>query len=107
MNSDRPSVQEPIAENLGNNHKVFSIFIDNLPEDLSNINFKDLFSSYEEVLDAYILNKLGRNSGRKYNFIRFTDIQGNMKAIEHMNGKIVGGNNLRVSWARFQKSCHL
>ncbi|KAJ8440981.1 LOW QUALITY PROTEIN: hypothetical protein Cgig2_020010 [Carnegiea gigantea] len=44
MNFDRSS--EPITENLGNNRKTFFIFIDNFPQDLRSINFKDLFSSF-------------------------------------------------------------
>ncbi|KAJ8423937.1 LOW QUALITY PROTEIN: hypothetical protein Cgig2_032951 [Carnegiea gigantea] len=35
--------REPIAETLGNNSKVFSIFVDNLPNDLSITSFKNLF----------------------------------------------------------------
>jgi len=36
--------------------KVFSLFIDNMHEDLSIIDFKNLFSSFGDVLDAYIPN---------------------------------------------------
>ena len=67
--------REPIAETLGNNSKVFSIFVDNMLDDLSIINFKDLFSSFGEILDAYIPNHIGKKSGKKYGFIRFGDIQ--------------------------------
>ena len=33
--------REPIAETLGNNSKVFSIFVDNQPSDLSITSFKN------------------------------------------------------------------
>ncbi|KAJ8428060.1 hypothetical protein Cgig2_023454 [Carnegiea gigantea] len=51
--------QEPIVEVLGNNTKVFSIFIDNLLEDLSPINFEDLPRTFGDVFDAYIANQFG------------------------------------------------
>ena len=91
------------TEVVGSNSKVFSLFIDNQPEDLSTINFKDLFSSFRDVLDAYISDKFGRKFGRKYGFSIFAGIIEGMKAIEHMNGKIVGDCKLQVTWGRFQK----
>ncbi|KAJ8425992.1 hypothetical protein Cgig2_007806 [Carnegiea gigantea] len=78
------SKQEPIAVILGDNSKKISIFIDNLPEDLITINFKDLFSSFGEVSDTYIPNIFGRKTSRKYGLSRFIDIQEGTKAIEHM-----------------------
>ncbi|KAJ8436265.1 LOW QUALITY PROTEIN: hypothetical protein Cgig2_011537 [Carnegiea gigantea] len=59
-----------------------------------------LFSGYGVVVDAYVPNKARRMSGRRYDFVRFGKKQKDEKAIEEMNGKIVGGNNLE---ARFQK----
>jgi len=65
---------EPIPETLGNTSKVYFIFVDTLSADLGVTNFKDLFSSCEEVMDAYIPNDYGRKSGRRYGFIRYVDI---------------------------------
>ncbi|KAJ8446338.1 hypothetical protein Cgig2_005869 [Carnegiea gigantea] len=69
--------------------------------DLSITNFKDLFSSCGEVLDAYIPNKFGRKSGIKYGFI--ADIQEDLKAIELLNNRRVGDCKLHVMWVRYQK----
>lgn len=88
----------PRSENRGNQERTFSICIDNLPVDLDNLGLKNLFSDYGVVMDAYVPNKVGRRSGRKYGFVRFGE-----KAIEGMNGKFVGGHKLDVAWARFQK----
>lgn len=63
------SNQAHIAETLGNNLKVFSIFIDNLPKNLSITNSKDLFSSFGEVSDAYIQNKFVGKTSKKRDFI--------------------------------------
>lgn len=94
---------EAITKALGNNSKVFPLFVDNLPEDLSIIGLKDLFSSFENVLDAYIPNKLGRKFGKKNGFIKFVDIKEDMKAVEHMNAKIASDYKLQVTWAKFKK----
>ena len=39
-------------------------------------------------MDAYILNKLGRKSGKTYDFIRFVGIQEGMKVIDRDGNKI-------------------
>ena len=67
-------------------------------------SFKDLFSSFGEVLDAYIPNHVGRKFGRKHGSIRFADIQDGWKAIDQLNGKIVRNCKLHVMWVRFQKT---
>jgi len=64
---------------------------------LGIINFKNLFSRFREVLDAYIPNKLRRKSLGKYDFIKFTDIKECMKATKQMSGKIVGDCKLQVT----------
>ncbi|KAJ8428234.1 hypothetical protein Cgig2_009949 [Carnegiea gigantea] len=95
--------REPIPETLGNTSKVYSIFVDSLSADLGITNFTDLFSSCEEVVDAYIPNNYRRKSGRKYGFIRYVGIQEGLKAIEHLNGKSVGDYKLHVMWVRYPK----
>ena len=73
--------QEHVAETLGNNSNVFSIFIDNLPENLNFTSFKNMFCSFGEVLDVHIPNKFRKKTGRKYGFIIFATIQEGMKVI--------------------------
>jgi len=68
--------------------------------DLSITNFRDLFSSCGEVLDAYIPNKFGRKVCIKYGFIRFANIQEGLKAIELLNSRRVGDCKLHVMWAK-------
>ena len=94
----------PRSENRGNQDQIFSIFIDNLPVDLDNLDLKTLFSGYGVIMDAYVPNKFGRRSGRKYRFMRFGEKENDEKAIEGMNGKFVGGHKLDVAWARFQEA---
>lgn len=93
----------PRYENRGDQDRTFSIFIDNLLVDLDNLGLKILFSDYGVVMNAYVPNKVGRRSVRKYGFVRFGEKEKGEKAIEGMNGKFVGGHKLDVAWARFQK----
>ncbi|KAJ8421536.1 LOW QUALITY PROTEIN: hypothetical protein Cgig2_018446 [Carnegiea gigantea] len=58
---------------------------------------------YGVVKDAYVPNKVGRRSGQKYGFVRFSEKEKGEKVIEEMNGKFVDGHKLDVAWARFQK----
>lgn len=71
---------------------------------MDNLGLKNLFSDYGVVMDAYVPNKVGRRSGRKYGFVRFGEKEKGKKAIEGMNGKFVSGHKLDVAWARFQEA---
>ncbi|KAJ8448885.1 hypothetical protein Cgig2_030741 [Carnegiea gigantea] len=62
-----------------------------------------LFSSFDEVVDVYIPSKVGRKSGRKYEFIRFGKFYYSKSAIEALNGESVNQHKLEVAWAKFQK----
>ncbi|KAJ8426345.1 hypothetical protein Cgig2_021898 [Carnegiea gigantea] len=95
--------RDPIPETLGNTPKVYSIFVASLPTDLSIANFKDLFSSCGEIVDAYIPNNFGENMAEEYGFIRYANIQEGLQAIELLNGKSIGDCKLHVMWARYQK----
>jgi len=83
--------------------RIFSIFIDNLPIDLDNLGLKKLFGSFGEVVDVYILNKVGRKSDWKYGFVIFGEFNHGKSEIEALNGESVNGHKLEVAWAKFQK----
>ncbi|KAJ8432568.1 hypothetical protein Cgig2_026616 [Carnegiea gigantea] len=72
-------------------------------ESRENLGLKKLFSSFGEVVDVYVSNKVGKKSGRKYGFIRFGEFNHGKSAIEALNGESVNGHKLEVTWAKFQK----
>ncbi|KAH7848104.1 hypothetical protein Vadar_033833 [Vaccinium darrowii] len=50
---------------------IFTLFIDNLPEDVSHSWLKKLFSNYGVVIAAFIPEKRSKVTGRKFGFIRY------------------------------------
>lgn len=45
--------------------------VDNLAEKVDNLALSRKFSDYGIVRDAFIPNKRGKNSGRRFGFVRF------------------------------------
>ena len=90
----------------GNQTRIFSLFIDNLPIGLDNLGLKKLFSSHGEIVDVYIPSKVGRKSGRKYGFIRFDEFYHGKSAIEALNGETVYGHKLEVSGQNSKRGQH-
>ena len=62
-----------------------------------------MFSSYGEIVNVYIPIKVGRKSGRKYGFIRFSEFYHGKSVIEARNGETVNGHKLEVTWVKFPK----
>ncbi|XP_039015859.1 31 kDa ribonucleoprotein, chloroplastic-like [Hibiscus syriacus] len=79
----------------------FTLFIENLPENIYWKRFGSLFCTHGRVIDAFIPNK--RNSkGLRFGFIRFATIEEARKEISEMNGSNIDGRKIRVSLAKFK-----
>ncbi len=76
-----------------------SVYVGNLPYATTENELKDLFAQYGQVFGARI--KTDRETGRPlgYGFVQMEDADAD-KAIEALNGKDIGGRNLRVNESR-------
>ncbi|KAE8675328.1 hypothetical protein F3Y22_tig00111678pilonHSYRG00090 [Hibiscus syriacus] len=86
-----------------NNDKTgcYTLFIDNLPENIHWKRFGFLFRCHGRVLDAFIPNK--RNSkGVRFGFIRFATFDEARRAISKMNGSHIDGSKIGVYFAKLK-----
>lgn len=77
-----------------------NIYVGNLSYQSTDSDLRELFSAYGEVQNASIIKE--RDSGRSkgFGFVEMPDAEAAKKAIDEINGKEVGGRNLRVNEAR-------
>jgi len=75
------------------------LYVGNLPFNVDNEGLKDLFSAYSVEEASIISDKFsGRSKG--FGFVTISDDEEAKKAISEMNGKDVGGRELKVSEAK-------
>jgi len=102
-----PNSQPPIrfqlnhasAKQSGSHYSVreYSIWVSDLPGDISEDEFKKTFSTrYDSIKSAKLMKEKG---GRRYGFVRFTDMNDQREALIHMNGFHGLGQPMKVSMA--------
>ena len=82
--------------------REFTVFVDNLPQNLDKYGLKGIFRRIGDVSDAYIPAKLGR-SRKHFGFVRFWKELDVVRSIRKFNGSTVRGFRIRVFRARFGK----
>ena len=82
--------------------REFTVFVDNLPQNLDKFGLKGIFRRIGDVSDAYIPAKLGR-SRKRFGFVRFWQELDAVRSIRKLNGSTVRGSRIWVSRARFGK----
>jgi len=76
------------------------IYVGNLPFNITEKEFSDLFSSYGEISEAVIIKDKYSGRSKGFGFVTFADEAATSKAIAEMNGKEVQGRELKVNEAR-------
>ncbi|KAH7856358.1 hypothetical protein Vadar_000558 [Vaccinium darrowii] len=80
---------------------LFTIFVDNLPEDVGLIWFRKFFNQYGVVVDAYIPIKRTKVTKRRFGFVRYNCASSAEVAISKANGFWIEDRKLFVKWAAF------
>lgn len=104
-----PNSQPPVrfqlnhasAKQSGSKYSIreFSIWVSDLPSNITEHEFKKTFSSrYDSIKSAKLMEK--EKDGKRYGFVRFTDMNDQREALIHMNGfDGLGGQPMKVSMA--------
>ncbi|WOO82113.1 Polyadenylate-binding protein, cytoplasmic and nuclear [Vanrija pseudolonga] len=79
-----------------------NLYILNLPIELTQIEFKDLFLSFGSVEHSILLSQLD-GMGRRRGFVLMSSHREAMDVIHQMHGKWIEGMKLDVSWALVQR----
>jgi len=87
------------AKQSGSKYSIreFSIWVSDLPSDITEHEFKKAFSSrYDSIKSAKLMEE---KDGKRYGFVRFTDMNDQREALIHMNGFDGLGQPMKVSMA--------
>lgn len=76
------------------------IYVGNLPFNFGEKELREAFSSFGEITEAVVISD--RHSGRSkgFGFVTFADEASAKKAVDDMNGKDLGGREIKVNEAR-------
>ena len=78
-----------------------NIYVGNLAYSLTEDDLAREFANYGEVTSVKIIvDRENNNRSKGFGFIEMSDDAAAQKAIEELNGKVVGGRNLRVNEAK-------
>ncbi|KAH7866777.1 hypothetical protein Vadar_024793 [Vaccinium darrowii] len=83
-------------------HSTFTLFVDNLPEDVTIAWFKNLFNKFGVVRDAFIPLKRSKVTGRRFGFVRYNCLVSADVAITKTNGLWIEDRKLFVKLASFE-----
>ncbi len=77
-----------------------NIYVGNLSYSVGDPELAEMFEPFGEVASARVISD--RNSGRSkgFGFVEMDDADAAKKAIDELNGKEVGGRELKVNEAR-------
>jgi len=78
---------------------MISLKVDNLTYRTRIEDLKDMFSKYGKVGDIYIPRNYRTQESRGFAFIRYFDTRDAEDALKRLNGELVDGREIRVSFA--------
>ena len=76
------------------------VYVGNLPFSFGQQELKDAFSSFGEITEASVITDKYSGRSKGFGFVTFADDASAQKAIAEMNGKDLGGREIKVSEAR-------
>ncbi|CAO2830829.1 unnamed protein product [Amaranthus hypochondriacus] len=80
-----------------------SLFIDGFPRNVLWRDLKRIFSSIGNVVDLFVSKKLRKNRDGAFGFVRYGTMMEAERAISNLEGIMVGGKSMSVSFAQFHK----
>ena len=76
------------------------LYVGNLPYSIRDDELSDLFSDFGAVKSANVIMDRSSGKSKGFGFVEMDDNEEAEKAIQSLNGKEVGGRELRVNEAR-------
>lgn len=83
---------------------VVSLFIDGLPKDMTREWLLQIFKKEGEILDVYVSPKRRHNNVCWFGFVRFKRVEEARSAIRNLNGTVIRGRCMEVSFAKYDKN---
>ncbi|VDK71928.1 unnamed protein product [Litomosoides sigmodontis] len=79
--------------------KNFHVFVGDLASEVDNCMLKAAFESFGEISEAKVIRDPQTLKSRGYGFVSFPLKMSAEKAIEEMNGQMIGRRQIRTNWA--------
>ncbi|GMI72972.1 hypothetical protein HRI_000966500 [Hibiscus trionum] len=80
---------------------IVTLFVNNLSSIVHWSGLYQAFGRYGDVVDSFIASKVSA-SGKRFEFLRFSNKQDANRAIERLNGFMLYGSRISVNYARFK-----
>ncbi|XVF12117.1 hypothetical protein REPUB_Repub08aG0086700 [Reevesia pubescens] len=87
-----PTFQEPAT----------TIYVENLPDDVTSENLKGLFSTFGQLRDVFISKKRTVRQ-KRFGFIKFSRESDAKNAIVGLKGRSIGGKQIHLNLAKFNR----
>jgi len=82
------------------------IYVGNLPFSFGQKELQEAFESFGEISEAVVISDKYSGRSKGFGFVTFTNDEEAKKAIEGMNGKEVGGRELKVNESKPREESH-
>ncbi|TMW96779.1 glycine-rich RNA-binding protein 4, mitochondrial [Solanum lycopersicum] len=91
--------QTPLARFVTSRHSCSKLFIGGLCYDTNEPVLKQAFEQHGETIEVKVIcdHKSGKSKG--YGFVKFTSETAASKALKEMDGQLLDGRNIRISFA--------
>ncbi|KAK7264490.1 hypothetical protein RJT34_32099 [Clitoria ternatea] len=90
----KASYQNPQGAQNENDPNNTTIFVGNLDPNVTDDHLRQVFGQYGELVHVKI------PAGKRCGFVQFADRSGAEEALRVLNGTLLGGQNVRLSWGR-------
>lgn len=84
----------------------YTLFIDNLPNNMSNLWLRQLFQNDGCVIGSFVPNKMRNGKTTKVEFVRFEKEDQEVRDTMRCQGLVKKSNKLDVKWAKFERNHH-
>eukprot|EP00038_Savillea_parva_P005881 m.160438 g.160438 ORF g.160438 m.160438 type:complete len:657 (+) comp11948_c0_seq1:652-2622(+) len=92
------------VDDISKNQANFTnLFVKNLPEDMSEEKFEEMFAEYGKITSRKIMfgkDEEGKEKSKGFGFVAFETNEAAIKAVEALNGKEIDGQKLYVGRAQ-------
>ncbi|EFO21360.2 hypothetical protein LOAG_07126 [Loa loa] len=82
-----------------NTNKNFHVFVGDLATEVDSCTLKAAFESFGEISEAKVIRDPQTLKSKSYGFVSFAVKENAEKAIEKMNGQMIGRRPIRTNWA--------
>uniref|UniRef100_A0A1I7STE8 Nucleolysin TIA-1/TIAR n=1 Tax=Bursaphelenchus xylophilus TaxID=6326 RepID=A0A1I7STE8_BURXY len=78
---------------------LYNVFVGDLGQDVDNNSLLSAFKKFGQIAEAKVIRDAQSMKSRGYGFVTFWKQEDAQKAIDEMNGQVVGKRAIRTNWA--------